>query len=540
MVAWKAPAGVTGDELMWRVRPDDVRQARQACPQRRAMGMRPALRVESVAPAVRHAGPTTALGKVLDYVEHDGLAVEEALERWRRYTDRTPPMLVGWLAKAVRHYLTAAAGIACQRTAPDGTAPAPVSRNWGRRRRFVDADGAEVVHEEVVSGRRFEGDGVRELRLLRTGSVRDRARDEAEIGLTAGVVASAELMLSGPWEKRPLILRPALRPQWVRIVEIGCSDGTCNVLFDGTAQEAHEKYARDADAAVFAAAAGTGYLPGAECGGCDLIGLCPAVPVRPGLLGVDGSGLPRRSWSLSTGRSFEDCPARLVGERMFLPRERAAEDSDYTRRGLAVHAWLEDLHRRVPARACSPEEVPSTPEDWSAGRWSVTGAQARLGAQMIADHTLTCALGGPVGHVEAHPERPVVVFDQEANVVVVAKADLLYRAGDAWAVRETKTVSVLDESDLLTQFPQLALAVVLAAEDGLRVGERVRVELERLSASGPVVAELDADDPEIVAAARAVLRARVERWHSAPALAAKPGKVCKTCPFGQWCPERKA
>ncbi|WP_208722591.1 PD-(D/E)XK nuclease family protein [Amycolatopsis thermoflava] len=477
---------------------------------------------------------------MLDHVEHDGLTVEKALERWRQYTDRTPPMLVGWLTTAARHYLSASADIARQWTPPDRATPTPVSRNWGRRRRFLDGDGAAVVHEEVVSGRRFEGGGVRELRLLRTGSVRERPRDEAEIALAAAVVAGGGLVLSGMWEKRLLTLRTAIPPRRVRIVEIGCSDGTSNVLFDGTAQEAHEKYARDAAAAVSAVASGSGYRPGADCGDCDLIGLCPAVPVRPGLLGVDGAGLPRRSWSLSTGRSFDDCPARLVAERLFLPRERAAEDSDYTRRGQAVHAWLEDLHRRVPVRVCSPDEVPSTPDNWSAGRWSVTGAQARLGVQMIADHALTCPLDGPAGHVEAHPEQPIVVFDQQANVVVVAKVDLLYRAGDAWAVRETKTASVLDESDLLTQFPQLALAVVLAAEDGLRPGERVGVELERLSASGPVVTELDVDDPEFVAAAKAVVTARVEGWHSTPALTAKAGKVCKTCPFGKWCPERKS
>jgi hypothetical protein len=68
----------------------------------------------------------------------------------------------------------------------------------------------------------------------------------------------------------------------------------------------------------------------------------------------------------------------------------------------------------------------------------------------------------------------------------------------------------------------------------------VRVELERLSASGPVVGELDVDDPEVVAAARTVVRARVEAWHASPALTAKPGKVCTTCPFNQWCPESKA
>jgi len=539
MVVWNAPAGLVGDARLWRVRPYDVRQGEQTCPQRRAVGLRPALRLESGVPATRQVGATTALGKVLDHIEHDGLTVEEALEHWQRYADRPPPpMLVGWLAKAVRHYFAASAEIVWAEKLP--VELVPVSRNWGRRRRFDAGDGEEVVHEEVVSGRRFEGDGVRELRLLRTRSVRDRARDEAEIALMAGVVASAAVVLSGMWDKRPLALRPVPTPHRVRVVEIGCSDGSHNVLFEGTAQEAHERYRKDAESAVIAAASGTEYLPGADCGGCDLIGQCPAVPVRPGLLGVDGSGLPRRSWSLSSGRSFDDCPARLVAERLFLPRERTAEDSDHTRRGQAVHAWLEDLHRRVPARACAADEAPSTPDEWSAGRWTVSGEQAGLGAQMIADHALVCALRGPAGYVEAHPERPVVVFDPKANVVVVAKTDLLYRAGEVWRVRETKTVSVLDESDLMIQFPQLALAVVLSVEGGVRAGERVRVELERLSASGPVVAELDIEDPEIVAAARSVVRTRVEAWHASPSLTAKPGKVCETCPFNKWCPESKA
>ncbi|MFD9702117.1 PD-(D/E)XK nuclease family protein [Lentzea sp. NPDC059081] len=502
--------------------------------------MRPALRVESGAPAPRQAGATTALGKVLDHVEHDGLPVTEAVTRWRKHADRPPPpMLVGWVTKAVRYYLTACAEIVWAEELPGESKLAPVSRNWGRRRR-VESDGGEVVHEEVVSGRRFEGEGVRELRLLRTRSVRDRARDEAEIALAAGVVASASVVLSGMWDRRALTLRPALAPHRVRVVEIGCSDGSHNVLFEGTSQEAHEKYQRDAESLVSEAASGTEYLPGSDCGGCDLVGQCPAVPVRPGLLGVDGGGLSRRSWSLSSGRSFDDCPARLVAERLFLPRERATEDSDHTRRGQAVHGWLEDLHRRVPARACAADETPPTPDAWSAGRWSVSGEQARLGVQMIADHSLTCALRGPAGDVEAHPERPVVVFDPKANVVVVAKTDLLCRSGDVWKVRETKTVSVLDESDLMTQFPQLALAVVLSAEDGLRAGDHVRVELERLSATGPVVTELDVDDPEVVAAARSVVQARVGAWHASPALTAKPGRVCKTCPFTQWCPESKA
>jgi hypothetical protein len=532
MVEWKAPPGVAGDVTLVRARPVDVRLGLRRCPQRRSLEMRPALRVESVAPpAIRNTAATTALGKVLDLVEHDGLAPEEAVREWQSREQRPPrPMLVGWLGKAVHRYLSAAETI--------GVAPSPVSRNWGRRRTLV-RDGVEITHEEVVSGRRYEGGGVRELRLLRTGSVEHRERDDAEVALAAGVVAGASLVLTSTWVRGPLVLRSVPSPDRVRVVEIGCSDGSHNVLFDGTVSQAHAEYERAAEDAVFSSAAESDYEPGSDCGDCDLIGLCPAVPIRPGLLGVESGPPLRRSWSITTGRSFDECPARLVGEQLFLPRERAAEDTDHTRRGQAVHAWLEDQHRRTPVRACAPGEVPSTPDEWTAGRWTVSGPQARLGVQMIADHALTCALGGD-GDVEAHPEQSVVVFDPEANVVVVAKTDLFYRIGDRWKVRETKTASFLEESDLLAQFPQLALAVVLSAADAFPEGRGVRVELERLAATGPVVADLDVGDPEFVAAAKAVVGARIAGWHAAPKLTATPGRSCRSCPFGNWCPERAA
>jgi hypothetical protein len=158
---------------------------------------------------------------------------------------------------------------------------------------------------------------------------------------------------------------------------------------------------------------------------------------------------------------------------------------------------------------------------------------------MIGDHFLVCPLRGADEETEVHPERSVVVYDPAANVVVIAKVDLLYRTAGVWRLRETKTARHLNEGNPLTRFPQISLAILLSAE-GLLPGGRggCRVELERLTAYGPVMSEFDVHDPELVAEAREVVRSRVVDWHADERLATKPGKkACGECGFTRWCPD---
>ncbi|MFF9580757.1 PD-(D/E)XK nuclease family protein [Streptomyces achromogenes] len=523
-----------------RIHPADVRLNDKRCPQQVALKVRPDVprpRRPVTASRALTDRPLGPLYEVLDLIEFEQLTMEEALIRWRAAPKRPAhPALVRWTEHAVRGYLTAATAIPAAPMVPYGEALEPVSRTWGRQR-GPRKPGDPEMYEEVVAGRRYAGHGVRELRFVRTGSVENRQRDDVETAVAAGILAGGRPVLSSRWDRNPLKLGRFDSPRMVRLVEIGCADASFNVLFEGTPEEAYARYDSRVESHIDKVVVGGSYRPGESCGRCEAVLTCPAIPSVPGLLGVKGGDLPRRSWSVTTGRSYRRCPARAHMENLFLPRNSSAEENEAVTRGKAVHAWIENQHRRTPQRGCEPGDVPGPPEKWQYGGWTVTGLQARLGIQMIGDHALVCPLRDRSGDAEVHPERAVAVYDPDADTVVVAKADLLYRVAGRWALRETKTVKVLAEGDLLEEYPQLALAVLLARAGVLPGGEQCRVELERLTGSGPVVTEIEASAPDVVAQARRVLEAYVSPWHTDARYQAKPGKACEDCPFTQWCPD---
>ena len=77
--------------------------------------------------------------------------------------------------------------------------------------------------------------------------------------------------------------------------------------------------------------------------------MCPALPRRPGILGISEPAGAVRTWSVTNGRHYQDCPAQDYLERLHLPREPGFETGSAVRRGQAVHAWLAERHARRPA-----------------------------------------------------------------------------------------------------------------------------------------------------------------------------------------------
>ncbi len=514
-----------------RVTPANVRDDGRRCPHRLADKTRPA------APRPRRPGAgralldstLRALDDVLDLVEFRERSLDEALAEWRASpARRVHPGLDQWTEHAVRGYLAASAAL------PGGTLLEPMSRTWARQR-APRAPGDPDVYEEIVTGRRYAGHRVRELRLVRTGSVRDRPRDEAEIAVAVGVLAGGRPVLGPKWGPKPLTLGAFEPARGIRLVEIGCLDASHQVLFEGTSDQAYARYDAGVEARVRKVITGGSYRPGEDCGRCPTVADCPAVPSRPGLLGISNSGQPRRSWSMTTGRSYQACPARAHLEDLFLPRAEPAEGSQAVERGRAVHAWIESRHSRAPQRPCSPDDVPRAPDD-PCEVSAAAGLEARLTTQMIGDHALVC----PVREhpdAELQPERAVAAYDPDADVVVIAKTDLLYRVAEQWTLRETKTTRVLSEGDPLERYPQLALAVVLADAGVLPGDTPCRVELERLTSSGPVLTEVEATAPDQVTRARQILEGYVHAWHADSRYPASPGKVCESCPYTRWCPD---
>ncbi|MEV4173835.1 PD-(D/E)XK nuclease family protein [Nonomuraea sp. NPDC049709] len=527
MVNWQIPEGITGDEKLLRFRPSIAVAHKRSCPLRLALKVRPDLVRDR--PLYRDR-PDYNMGpfhNVLDHMELDRKPENLALSHGLQSGKSVHPALARWTEHAVRQYQTSVKDLAHLE---------PVSRDWVRR---LDSPhgGIPLVHEETVTGRRFEKDGVRELRILRMGSVERRARNEVEIALAAAVLAEGRPALSKLWKKGPATLGRLERPHQVRVIEIGCLDATANVLFEDNPEAAIDKYHREAEGLLGAVAAGSERRPGNDCAECPLIDMCPAVPSREGLLGISDASKPLRAWSLTTTRQHRKCGPIPYFYDLKLPPDRSAERSPEVERGVAVHKWIEAKHLRSPRQACRADDVPDLTRE---ERFADDALQAKLGMRMIGDHSLVCPLREAGREAEVHSEHQVVVYDPAAHVVVIAKVDLLYLTAGVWRLRETKTSRYPFEGDLLKGFPQVALAIVLSAEGVLGGGNvGCRVELERLTANGPVLTEFDVHDPEVVAEARMVVRLEAAGWHADTARATKAGKECQTCAFTRWCPDAK-
>jgi hypothetical protein len=245
-----------------------------------------------------------------------------------------------------------------------------------------------------------------------------------------------------------------------------------------------------------------------------------------------------RTWSVTNGRDYAICPARDHLRRLHLPR--TGEYDQAARRGKAVHARIEELHRRHPPQPCTEHDLRADLEQWQE-EWQLDAEQVRLGARQLAWHLPVCPLapGTRVGQVR--PESALAVHDPLADVIVLAKPDLLYQDRGAWVWRETKTGgrTRARDTDVLGKYPQAALATVLLVA-GVLGGEQdgSRVELEILRPDGPDIHLVDPRDPVAVGRAREVVRDLAEAWHGDLLLDPRPGPWCADCEVARWCTAR--
>jgi hypothetical protein len=537
MADWPVPEGLEGDTRLLRVQATWARASNSACPQYQAAKGRPGLWPARRAPRGQPGLTQFSLDPVmvlLDLIEHDGLTLEQALTQVREGRTEVRPHegLLRWGTHGAAQYLSAGSAVDAER----GWAAEPTSRSWVMQ--VTPRDGG-TIYELCAWGRRYESaDGKdRELRLPRVKSVKDRAVDLGEAAAAAMVLAYGSVALNQSRSSKPHNLGKAQPVRSIRVVEVGCEDGSWQEMFSGSPQKARRDYDEHARARLGAVTAGGEYQPGDDCAGCKLAGTCPALPSRPGLLGIIGTG-PVRTWSVTNGRHYEACPAQDYLERLHLPQGSRIEPSSAVRRGQAVHAWLASRHERPEAAPCSAEDVPDSPDAWSAGGWEVTGEDARLGVQMIGDHSLTCALEDLPQGAAVQPEHRLMVYDPDARVLVIAKADLLYEADGAWTLRETKTTRSVSEASLLDRYPQTALGILLLAA-GVPGGscDSNRVQLERLTPAGPLLDELDPADTDMRTEARRVIGGMVGRWRDDGTAATVPGPACRDCDASRWCPD---
>ncbi|MEV0423366.1 PD-(D/E)XK nuclease family protein [Streptosporangium canum] len=478
--------------------------------------------------------PLGLVMRVLDAVEFDGADVDAAVTR--ALADNRDPVHPGaarWIRHACHTYLETADSLAVE---GGGLRPE-------RHPRIVQRSGSPAEMRALTAWGRWYGspDGaVVEFRRMRLRRPLGRADGPATLAM-AYVAAVGDQAVGGTqdlYRTVPVPVRePGASPRRVRVVEVGLTDGAAAVLVDTAPQQVRHDYLSSVRPVAAGLLDGGHRSPGGDCADCKLRASCGALPRTPGLLGLPDRGTHRRTWSITTARQYQICPAQAHMRDLRLPAEEA--ESTAVRRGLVVHQWLEAAHGRPGARPCAPEDLPD-PEtgDLTWDGPPMSRDEYRRARPYLLQHLRVCPLlGGEVTHVV--PEPKVAAYDPDADVLVVANPDLLRRVEGRLVYREQKTSAAqrgITAENALEMVPQLALAVCLIA-DGAFGDTSGSVELEQLTpVSGEVVA-FDAADPVVVAAARAVVSGRTRAWHRDIAFRATPGPWCRVCPVTRWCPD---
>ncbi|MGW5353729.1 PD-(D/E)XK nuclease family protein [Streptomyces sp. NPDC004031] len=327
---------------------------------------------------------------------------------------------------------------------------------------------------------------------------------------------------------------PGPTPQRVRIVEFALLDAQVRPLFDGTREEALVAYRTYGRAALNELLDSQEYRPGAACADCAYASVCPVLRRAPGLLGMEERGRTRRVWSVTNGRNYRVCPARDQMRRLHLPLADEVEHSVVTERGRALHAYLAERHGDGPPRPCTV----MVPEQWVPEEFELPEHERALGVILLRRHAAVCPMRLVRDATDVRSEPRVVRYDTAAEVVVVAKPDLLYRDNGAWVWRETKTSQRewRANSPLLEQHPQLALATLLLARGDLGgTAGQARIELEVLRPGGADLETIDPFVPEVQAAANTIVRGLVDGWLRDEEYPARPGPSCARCETARWC-----
>lgn len=370
-------------------------------------------------------------------------------------------------------------------------------------------------------------DGTREIRRLRVGSIHDDPDEDDR--RWAAVAAFVAARYPGPHCSR------------VRVVEVGAVDGSVKVLFDDTPEQADAEYRSDARDRAASVTEQDHVVPCSSCGDCKAAGACSALMQTDGVLGQDRPGVGSRSIAPTALAKYAECPAQwLLDVELHLPKEQIGGEA--IARGASVHRWLEAAHRR--GVACSPADLPPHGDGTGPVGGTLTAEEYAVARPFLEAHLPVCPLGIDGAEFVA-VEQAAHGWDATANVVAVAKPDLVYRLGDRVLVRETKTVggAMPDRDTAYNRYLQVPFLLALLA-DGLAEehgGTVAAVELEVLVAGQPAaVWAWHTDDLVDLAVARSDVRRAVELWHQDTSWEPSPGPHCERCPVRRWCPDRDA
>lgn len=332
--------------------------------------------------------------RALDLIEFQHLSTAEALARLSTPDGLSRQIvhegLATWGRQAVQHYHDRLVADMAAIGARDVVAVRP----WVHQ--IPASDPRSRTYELCVWGRAYTYrtlDGVvRELRVPTIGHITDKRRSDAEKSIMAYVVAVGSLIDAVAFDRNrgryiggvpyPLLTATssvpgARRPDHVRVLEIGCTDGEVAPLFQGNVEEAEAYFAEHGRTAIQNLFRSSERRPGYECLGCKERNVCDRLPRSAGILGIRDRSRPRRVFTATGGWYHDECAAKEHFRTLRLPVDEARENTSAVRRGKAVHAWLQRLHDRLPRRPCTVDDLPENPGSWKAGPWHLEGAEAQ-------------------------------------------------------------------------------------------------------------------------------------------------------------------
>lgn len=521
-MTWDPPIDIAGNRAILRISASDV-SSDGTCGRALAFKIRPQVSLRTWQPSRAPWGTVPfVLGDVLDIATaaHKQVFVDYQAQRaWveqRMDQGAVHRLLRSYVAHSIENYLDAHEASEAEIGEPLAVA---------ERNPSIDGQGRSL---NVWGPLYTSSSGVREIRRVRIGA----ARVEPEPGDMRWAATAAEVA------RRVNAGTIASR---IRVVEVGLADGSRAVLLDCDPQQVVTTFAAQVRPHIESMTTQDHVVTGWDCNGCKAAGGCEALIPMDGLFDLTRSRLGTRSVSASALKTYSECPARwLMTKEIHLPQNR--DESHSQVRGNAVHRWLALAHSR--GTACAFSDLPTPGEESGIADGVLDALEYELAFPYLLNHVNDCPLA-QAGAVVVGVEKDVRGFDHHADLLAVARPDLLYMDDDVLVVREVKSsereyAGGRDEAyDRNRQVPFMLrmFASGLASKYGVASG---RVEIELLTPQSQSVFTWSTDDAALSLIAADDLTRSVEEWHEDGEWRTKPGPQCTRCPVARWCPDADA
>jgi hypothetical protein len=330
-------------------------------------------------------------------------------------------------------------------------------------------------------------------------------------------------------------------PAQVRIRELGVLDGSQKLIFSESHNDI-DLLNEDFYNLVSLRLKGGEQKVSSECLKCKANPVCPSLPSAAGLLGVINTSENIKSFSPSKLNTYLRCNhAYFLQHELSLP-SLPQLSTIQQERGLSVHAWIEEAHKRN--QPCQISDLPSDSDFGKiANNLNWNSEHVAASEAYLKNHLKTCPIKGST---QLQHEVEMWVMDSDSQSLVGTRPDLVYFAKNTLVWRETKSTDKnyeVSPEAFLDIYPQLPLAIVLMSrvknlpnipKEWSQAAKR-KVELEILTKDSATLIDFDISDPTITSLAWQKLAQAADFWINDKEFIPSQNPPCNWCSVSKWC-----